>query len=157
MKKTAAVMFTWTLFAAPASGITLNELIRQNVEDAAVDYKKALPPTQQPIQLWVHIRSDSQKALAREILNRLTSAESTPWKIERKPIQQVSAGPRKSQLRYFKKTDQAQAHELFTLLRREIPQLELADLSRQYESLIWIRPGHYELWLGADLQRLAPR
>ena len=69
------------------------------------------------------------------------------------PIQIVDRGPSKSQLRYFKKVDEAEAQEMRTLISNisTITDLELNDLSDQYSEVSWIKPGHYELWLSPDI------
>ncbi len=156
-----AVMATLALmlFSAHASGVTLGELINKNVEDAASAYGRAAPSAQQPAnvaQLWIHIRSDSQKNVAQEILDRMAQTRIGQRKIDRKPVQKVDSGPRKSQLRYFKKQDEPQAQELFNVLRKLVPDLELSDASGKYESVAWIRSGHYELWLSPEVVALTP-
>jgi hypothetical protein len=151
------VTFALVLFSPPLSGANLDELINQNVRDATRAYEKTLPPAQQPAnpaQLWIHVRSDSQNKLAQEILDRVASTEFRQWKMEQKPVQKVDSGPGKSQLRYFKRQDRTQVRELFDMLRKLIPQLELSDLSGKYESVGWIKSGHFELWLSPDLMRL---
>jgi len=148
------MIFSLLLLSDAATGASLNELINQNVKDANTAYEHTLPPAQQPTQparVWVHIRSDSQKGTAQELLDSLAKNESGQWQIEKKPIRVVSYGPGKSQLRYFKKQDRKQATALFNALHQKIPQLELKDFSEKYERVGWIKPGHYELWLSQDL------
>jgi capsule polysaccharide modification protein KpsS len=160
MNHMALVTCALVLFSDCVSGATLNELINKNVRDATSAYEKTLPPAQQPAnvaQLWVHIRRDSQNKLALEILDRVAKTDFTRWKVESKPVQKVDSGPRKNQLRYFKRQDKTQAQELFDMLRKLIPELEISDVSGKYESVGWIKPGHYELWLTPDLERLQPQ
>lgn len=157
MNRMVLVTLALVLFSDHVSGATLDELINKNVRDATSAYDKALPSAQQPTnlaQLWIHVRSDSQKTLAQEILDRVSKTEFRQWKIEQKPVQKVDSGPRKSQLRYFKRQDQPQARELFDILRKLIPELEISDVSGEYESVGWIRSGHYELWLSPNIMRL---
>lgn len=160
MKNIAVMSVALALFSQHASGmVPLGDLINQNVKDASGAYQKTLPAPQratEPVQLWVHIRSASQKPLAEEILGRVAKARPGAPRIEQKPVQTVDSGPRNTQLRFFKKPDEAQARELFEILRPLIPQLELKDLSRDYGDVGWIKPGHFELWLSPDLQRLQP-
>lgn len=160
MNRVALVSIFLALFSHHVSGANLNDLINKNVQDATNAYEKSLPAAQQPTssaQLWIHVRSDSQNKLADEILDRVEKTEFGQWKIERKPTQKVSSGPQKSQLRYFKKQDQAHAKELFDMLRKQILDLEISDLSGKYEGIGWIKAGHYELWLSPDLMRLQPQ
>jgi hypothetical protein len=159
MNRMALSTFALVLFSGQVSGATLNELINQNVRDATRTYEKTLPPAQQPAtpaQLWIHVRNDGQKQLAQEILDKVAKTGFRQSKVEQKPIQKVDSGPGKSQLRYFKRQDQTQARELFDMLRTLIPQLELSDVSGKYESVGWIKSGHYELWLSPDTMRLQP-
>jgi hypothetical protein len=160
MKKMLLVAVALALFSDQVDSQALNELINKNVRNATAAYEKTLQSAQQsasPAQLWIHVRSDSQKKLAQEIQDRLNSTEVAHGKIEQKPVEKVDAGPEKSQLRYFKKRDQAQAQELFEFLRKQVPQLTISDLSAKYDSVGWIASGHYELWLAPDLVRLQPQ
>lgn len=138
------------------AAMPLKELINQNVMDATAAYQQSLPPLQQqlnPARLWIHIRSNSQKQLAADILKKVNATPS--WgKMAATPIQKVDEGPRASQLRYFRKQDEARAHELFEILHQDIPQLELQDLSRKYAAALWIKSGHYELWLSPEISHL---
>lgn len=163
MKRIILMIFAIVLISVNESGApppqppSLGELINKNVRDATSAYEKALPPSQRPTnpaQLWIHIRNNGQKKLAQEIQNRVSETEFRQWKIEQKPVQMIDSGPGKSQLRYFKRQDQTQAQELFVILSKLIPQLEINDLSGKYESVGWIKSGHYELWLSPSLTRL---
>ncbi len=160
MKQMILATFTLALVCSHASSATLNELINQNIEDATNAYDKMQSTAQQPataVQLWVHIRHDNQQNLAQEILDKVAKTEFQQQIVEQKPIQKVATAPAKSQLRYFKKQNQAQAQELFDLLRQLIPTLELSDVSSQYEKAGWIRAGHFELWISPDLTQLQPQ
>ncbi len=130
------------------AGFSLNDLIEQNIE--------TLQQSTETARLWVHVQSDSQKGIGKQILNRVKNAKLEERSIERKPVQLVASGPQESQLRYFKRQDKSEARELFRILRKLIPQLELLDLSSQYERVGWIKSGHYELWVSPDLVRLEP-
>jgi hypothetical protein len=68
----------------------------------------------------------------------------------------VDSGPQTSQLRFFKTKDEPEARELFAILGRIVPELELKDFSRQYGRVGWLNPGHYELWLSPNLDHLEP-
>lgn len=162
MNRTTLVIVAIVLFSEHVNGMPLPALINKNVQDAAGAYERTLTVAQAqkpiyPAQLWIHVRTDSQKKIAQEILDRVVKAEAAQWKIEQEPIQKVDSGPRKSQLRYFKRQDQTQAKELFDVLHRFIPQLELINSSDQWEKVGWIKPGYYELWLSPNLKRLQPQ
>jgi len=157
MKKIALATFGLVLISGHANCGNLNELINKNIQDATRAYEKTLTSEQQPAKLarlWVHIRTDRQEKLAHIILNEIVKMEFNQWAVEQKPIQKVGVGPKNSELRYFKKQDQTQAQELFNELRKLIPQLKISNLSDKYESVDWIKPGHYELWLSSDLTNL---
>jgi len=158
VNKIILAICTLLLFSYPASGGSLDALINKNVTRSTQSYQAAtLSPTVQPAtvaQCWIHIRSDRQQRLAREILETLMKHRYQRGTIEWKPIQKVDTGPQRSQLRYFKRQDQRQAQEIFEVLRALIPQIELSDESAKYENVDWIKSGHYELWLAPDLKRL---
>jgi len=156
MKIIAMVTVALALFPEYAGAAGLNELINQNVRDATGAYQKTLPPAQRsakPARLWIHISNIVQKPMAEEVLARVTKALPSE-QIEKTPVQIVDSGPRRSELRFFKKEDEPQARILFESLRGIVPRLELKDFSREYEGARWIKPGHYELWLAAELDRL---
>ena len=157
MNKIILAICTLLLFSNPASGGSLVELINKNVMNSTQSYKATLSRPVQPstvAQIWVHVRSNRQQRLAKEILEELGKHRYKRGTIEWKPIQKVDTGPQRSQFRYFKRQDQTQAREIFEVLRALIPQLELRDESAKYENVDWIKSGHYELWLAPDLKRL---
>lgn len=156
MKQIALIAAVLGLFSEHANA-DLEKLINKNVRDATKSYERILSSTERPsgaVQLWLHIRSDSQKKIGEEILNRLKNAKLGERSIEQKPVQTVQFGPQVSQLRYFKAQDEPEARELFEIMRRLIPKLELKNFSREYERVSWITRGHYELWLSPALVRL---
>ncbi len=158
MRQIALFIVVLTIFSAHVDA-GLDDLIKQNIQDAAKSYDRTLSPVQrstEPARLWVHVRSDSQERIGDEILNIVTDTKLEERSIEWKPVQVVDFGPRESQLRYFKRQDESEARELFGILRGLIPQLELKDLSRQFARVGWIKSGHYELWLSPDIVRLEP-
>lgn len=157
------------LLSSSVLGMPLSELIDKNVQSATRAYQMTLPvaaaipaPTALPFpvspvssaQLWIHIRNKSQTKLAQDILERLAKNKDQQWNIEQKPIQKVDDGPKKSQLRYFKRQDRQQAQKLLDTLRKWIPQIELGDISGKFDQVDWVKPGHYELWLSQDVMRL---
>ncbi len=158
MKQIALMAAALALFSEHANA-DLDKLINKNVQDATRSYERTLSPVErprEPVQLWLHIRSDSQKKIGEEILKRVKDAKLKERSIEQRPVQTVHIGPQVSQLRYFKTQDEPEARELFAILRRVIPKLELKNFSREYERVTWIKRGHYELWLSPDLVRLEP-
>lgn len=155
MIKAALAISALFLFSLHASGASVRDLINQNIQrsdTAYISVASVAEPNTSSVQVWVHIQNDSQKNLARELVENLQKSGS--WNIETKPIQKVARGPRKSQLRYFKKQDQQQAQELLVTLRTMIPAIELSDLSGKFDNTDWVKPGHYELWLSPEVIRL---
>ena len=157
MKKIALATLGLVLISNHANCETLKELINKNIRDATSAYEKTSSPAQQPVKLarlWIHVQKENQEKLAQVILDEVAKIEFKQWTVEQKPIQKVNSGPRNSELRYFKKQDQTQAQELFNTLKKLIPQLKIRDLSDKYESVDWIKPGHYELWFSPNLMNL---
>lgn len=155
MKTIACAAFALTLLSGHAMGADLKDLIRQNVQDATTGYSKSLAPKKETesIRLWIHVRKDAQRRIAEEIQARLTRARLGE-KIKKEPVQVVRVGPSRTQLRFFKAEDKAQARELSRELQKMLPHVDLKDLSREYARMTWIKPGHYELWLDPRLARL---
>ena len=146
-------------FASQQVHAQLDELIEQNIRDAEKSYEKSLNVGEQRTEtprVWLHVRSDSQKQVAQEILNSLKEDKLHGRSIELKPVRTVDFGPDESQLRYFKQVDEEEVQVLLELLKKLIPGLVLRDLSKQYAQAGWIKPGHYELWLSPDLLQVAP-
>ena len=151
------ILCTLLLCSGSVHGVALSDLINQNVQRSNKSYDQSLAYARLPVtpaQLWIHIRNDNQQKLADEILDTLARQQFQKANIEPMPVQKVDAGPRKNQLRYFKRQDQKQAEELFSALRKLIPQIELSDASGRYQNVDWIKPGHYELWLAPELMLL---
>ncbi len=137
------------LFSVPVAA-GLNDLIHQNVEDADKFYEQTISPVKQkntPARLWIHIRTEAQKAQAERIYGEIQNVTLEGRSILKQPIQSVDFGPQTSQLRYFKKTDEMMARQLWAELRNLLPDLQIADFSHDYAQAGWIRPGHFELWL----------
>lgn len=135
----------------------LKELIEQNVKDASKSYDQVLIETEQQknaARLWIHVRNEDQNKAVKEILEWLKSIKLGGKTIELRPIRLVEYGPNESDLRFFKKQDAEYAKHLLTKLKKILPKLELKDLSRQYKNIVWIKPGHYELWLSPDIKIL---
>lgn len=155
MKTIACTAFALTVFSCHAMGADLNTLIKQNVQDATRAYQKQRASTRatESIRLWIHVRKETQRKIAKKIQARLAKARPTD-KIEEESIRLVHVGPSRTQLRYFKAEDKAQAKKLLEALRKMIPNIQLEDLSRDYARMTWIKRGHYELWLDPNLSRL---
>jgi hypothetical protein len=152
-------MFGLSIFviALNAHSAGLNELIQQNVKDSTRSYDQVLrqtAPERPAPRLWIHVRSKEQKNAVTGIRDWLEQIEIKGHKLDLRPIQLVESGPKDSDLRFFKKQDRETAEALFADLKKVIPSLELKDLSSQYRSVDFIKPGHYELWLSPDINTL---
>jgi len=156
MKKNVLLVVALTLFSVNVEA-GLTDLIQQNVQDADKSYEQTISPIEQqskPSRLWIHMRTESQRNVGEEILKAISDTSLGGRRIEKKPLQIVASGPQESELRYFKKEDEAQAAALFAVLRRLIPELKLKDLSREYSHIRWIKTGHFELWLSPELVQI---
>ena len=135
----------------------VRELIEQNLKDATTSSQQLLTGSEREgtaSRLWIHVRNKNQEKAVIEKREWLQGIELAGKRITLGPVQLVGSGPSDSQLRFFKKRDEDGAKQLLTKLKAVVPRLHLTDLSRQYEALDWIKPGHYELWLAPDVNRL---
>ena len=134
----------------------LNELIKQNVKDATTSSSQLGVEKQRVVpQLWIHVRNEEQKRAVLDNLSWFKSIEVGRVTVDIRPIQLVTNGPRDTQLRYFKRQDRDQAQQLLAEIRKVFPQSRLQDLSAQFVSAAWMKSGHYELWLAADVGKIA--
>jgi len=132
----------------------LDELIKRNVKKSAESYElllKSPEETRGAPRLWLHVRSSAQEKTIQETGVWLKSISLGGRTIEVRPIQILNTGPSESQLRFFRIQDKNEAEQLFHELKKALPQLQLKDFSRQYQSIDWLKPGHYELWLTPDV------
>lgn len=127
--------------------LNVSDLIRQNVEQAQKSLEKE---KEEPAQLWIQVRSEEQKQLLQNIANWLKPVDF----IEIKPLELVTKGPKKTQLRFFSSQDKDKANVLLKSLEKIFPQMELKDLSVEYGKTRWLEKGHFELWLAPDLKSI---
>jgi len=92
-------------------------------------------------RIYIHIRSDKDRELARAVGERLKALDFVVPGIERL----VEKGPERSQLRYFRQSEAEEARRIFELLREMGIELELKYVPG-YEDTDAIRPGHFEIW-----------
>lgn len=93
-------------------------------------------------RVYIHIRKKQQRDKAREIGLKLEEAGFSVPGVERL----VESGPKKNQLRFFRKAEADEAAGIVDFLASLGIETELVDLSTQYENSSAIRPRHYELW-----------
>jgi hypothetical protein len=148
------VIFLTLLGFADNSFGQLNELIKKNVNTATRSHDAVLAAgsaVKEPGRLWIHIRTKDQEKSAQLINSHLTRMNLGGRKIFAQPIQVVSSGPRNTELRFFREQDSADAVEILKELRKDIPGAQLKNLSAQYRTVEWIKPGHYELWFAPEV------
>lgn len=156
IRRALLVLLALAAFGPGAQAAELEALIEQNqqvlkkkVRDLEeFSRQKAFLPA---ARLWVHKRGPAQDRLVTEIEERAKALELTGGPIDFKPVQEVDVGPSRSQLRFFKAADRDRAHRLAESLEGLVPDLTVSDFSSQYGDVGWIKPGHLELWLAADL------
>jgi hypothetical protein len=143
------------LVATPIESQQLNDLIKQNVQDATGSYQKLADNNNgNAAQLWVQVRSDAQRSLIIGNLAWLNGISLNGNKIEVPPVEIVKSGPQENQLRFFNRQDRDAVKELFASLKGGIPQLQLQDMSRAYGGVKSLKPGHFELWLAPSLDKI---
>lgn len=106
-----------------------------------------------PARLYIHIRDEQQRPAAKRAGEQVKAAGFVVPGIER----MVDKGPQVTELRYFRKADEAEAKRLQTVLQRAGVAVRLSDLSASYENSKSIRPGHFELWFAPGDIELQPR
>jgi hypothetical protein len=109
-----------------------------------VSTQSVAPATLQtlPARVYVHIRSEEQRPVARVLSSALEQGGfNVPG------IQRVEVGPARSELRYFAGSSQEDIQGIEKVLAAEGLSVKDADLSSQYKGL---RSRHYELWLAPD-------
>jgi hypothetical protein len=139
---------------AQSSMAQLNDLIKKNVKTATRSHDALLAlgsAAKEPGRLWIHIRTKAQEKSAQAINSQLTGAAYNGRNILGQPIQLVTSGPRNTELRIFREQDSADALEILKKLRKDVPSAQLKNLSAQYRSVEWIKPGHFELWLAPEV------
>jgi hypothetical protein len=98
-------------------------------------------------RLYFHIDTESQRAAAQTLATQIASVQGLDLVVP--GIERV-AWRNRSELRFFKKTDQQEAARIVQDLRRFGAAVSVRDLSARYEGSDRIRPRHFELWLGDD-------
>lgn len=141
MKKYILIPMILCLVSAHVNAYWETEtLIQENIQQDAEKLAE-------PARVWVHIQSERQKENGNTLLSSVQDVDFGYGNVESSPLQILDYGPEKSQLRYFKAQDTAEAIELFKWVKKYVPQIELLDLSDKYANLNWLKPRHYEIWL----------
>lgn len=92
-------------------------------------------------RVYVHIRSEEQRNLAKQISNKLEEKDLTVPGIER-----VDSGPNTTELRYFRQNEATEVNDLVDLLHTlNVPDAQPKYMTG-YENSKNMRLRHYELW-----------
>ena len=104
-------------------------------------------------RLFIHIRSDSQRADVTRLVAALGNVELNGAKMVVPEVRLVETFPKRSQLRFLKAADGPEAAELLNILKAHIPDLTIRDMSKDFGDKDFAKPRTYELWLapGASL------
>ncbi len=95
-------------------------------------------------RVYVHIRQEEDRSAARSVAEKLRKEGLIVPGIERL----VDVGPSSSELRYFRKGDEAEANRIVESLRAQGVNVNLKYISG-YETSQAIQAKHYELWFAA--------
>ena len=131
--------------------ITNPQLVRQAIKEVI----ESSPRTADVLpRIYVHIKDESQRARARQIVSKLQENKFIVPGIEN--VGEKASG--NTVLKYFHKNDEenADAKKIIELLQSEKVVAD-ARYTPGYESSNKIRPRHYELWLGADFSPPRPK
>ena len=152
MKPTIFLAITMAFVATNAEA-ALTELIQQNFQESNKFYEQTISSvevSQQPLRLWIHIRTQDQKNIVSSINNAIAKIKISGNSVQSMPIQIVSSGPSENQLRFFKKENKENAKEIFNIIRQHVPTLKLIDFTSEYANAHWMKAGHFELWLSTN-------
>ena len=95
-------------------------------------------------RIYVHVRSPAQLEAAQHLAAKLKGHGYVFPKAE----VVVAQGPQRTQVRYFRPTDAAGATKIAALLQQWQRIDATTRYIRGYENSSWVKPGHYEIWLG---------
>ena len=151
-----AILCAAALLMSQNAAAQLPGLIDQNVKDAKAAADRLTHVQRQGTpQLWIHVRNDAQRRAVQNRLDWFRMLQVDGRRLNLRPLELVKSGPPQSQLRFFKSADRAQAQALLVELRKAVPLVALADMSRQYGEATWIDSGHFELWLALSVTRIS--
>ncbi|MFC6672310.1 hypothetical protein [Marinobacterium aestuariivivens] len=99
-----------------------------------------------PTRTYLHISNEDQRGLASAIAAALREASIMVPGIE---LQRQS--PSRSELRYFRRSEEVEAEGIAAIIQGVRPGIE-ARYIPGYENATGIRPRHFELWIGTEEQ-----
>ena len=95
-----------------------------------------------PARVYFHIRDESQRSQAAALEAAVEQLRDTVVP----PFERLRIGPRTSELRYFRRGDEAEARAIADAINRVGPSVEVKYVEG-HETSDRIRPRHFELWL----------
>lgn len=101
----------------------------------------------EPPKVWIYIQDPRSRSLTDAVSRCLAALRVDGAAVSLQPVQVAQQGPLVDEIRYFKTGDRTGALSLIGALKRMLPRLCLRDLSRDYDEVVWVEHGHYELWL----------
>jgi len=101
----------------------------------------------EPPKVWIYIQDTRNRSLTDAVSRCLAALMVDGAAVSLQPVQLAQQGPLVDEIRYFKKGDRTGALAIVGALKRVLPRLGLRDLSREYDEVVWVEHGHYELWL----------
>jgi hypothetical protein len=134
-----------------------NSGVANNAAQAAGEQTKfgftPSPATDVTPRVYFHVRTREQRDKFQALANKLGNTVIDSKKIIVPGIQQVSTGPSRNEIRYFKDTDEPLASKIAASLNGMDQDLMLATtFVHGYEASNNIRPNHFELWVTSDAQ-----
>jgi len=100
-------------------------------------------------RVFFHIQSEDQRDSADAIGQGLERIGLKDSGIVMPGVQLIPSGPQSSQLRYFRRSEAAEADAIATVLNTQYPTLGIkAQYIPGYENSTNIRKRHYEVWFG---------
>jgi hypothetical protein len=98
-------------------------------------------------KVWVLIQDVRHRSLADAVNRCLAALMVDGAAVLPQPVQVAQDGPLVDEIRYFKAGDRTGALAIVQALKKVLPRLWLRDLSAEYDRVVWVEHGHYELWL----------
>lgn len=132
-----------------ASNSSLNAIEKDKLQLRISELERQLSPkpatnlTPSKARIYMHIGSDEQRLAAEQTAATLRSDSVAVPGIELRPN-----SPRRTEVRYFRSTEQAEAEGLTAIIRSIWPDAVIKYIPG-HEASTAIRPRHYELWISA--------
>ncbi|NHN77865.1 hypothetical protein HA520_11325 [Azotobacter chroococcum] len=129
---------------------SLDAMVRDELQRRIAELERQLSPKPATIvtplqaRVYMHIGSDGQRSAAEQTASALRADSISVPGIELRPN-----SPQRTELRYFRIAERAEAEGLTATVRGVWPDAA-AKYVPGYEASTAIRPRHYELWISAS-------